>query len=146
MRTIEHKFLIKNVSATGLEQCVRMLYVLDRQANGTALVLTNVLTAATVISPRNLTFRKRFKIVWDKTYAIGGCVPASNTGTPTSRFGKAYIKFRRPINVEYNANIAGNIGDISTNSLYYIVLTDIASGAGTNCNLISYTRLRYTDQ
>ena len=53
-----------------------------------------------------------------------------------------YMKFRKPLVVEYNAGVAGTIADISTNSLYMVFLGDHAANYPA---LAGYCRIRYTD-
>lgn len=140
IRSLEIR-LNNTVNANDVTQINRWMVVLDRQANAAApAALTDILTTADVFGMRNLANRKRFKIMLDKT-AVVPDQAISGTG---GRYWKVYMKFRRPLIVEYNANIAGNIGDISSNSLYLITIGNIAAGA-TCTGVYGATRIRYTD-
>jgi len=142
-RSIEFKIYLQTTAGTGVEQAVRAMIVLDRQPNGAAPgAITDIIMSNHVYSPRNLANRKRFKILWDRSYAMGATAVA--TGNPTSRMIKGYLKFRRPIVTEFNTGVAGNISDISTNSLYFVTTGNMATGI-TDAGAIHYFRLRYTD-
>lgn len=146
IRSLEYRSYLQSPSGTGDEQLCRIMFILDRQPNGAApTAITDILVESTVTSPRNLANRKRFKIMWDKTYTIGD--PAGenvNTGCPTSRFLKFYMKFRRPIVVDYNSGNAGTIADISTNSVYMCTVGTSIAGNGAAAG-VYFTRIRFTD-
>jgi len=142
IRSVELRTCPHATSTSGQENTCRGLLVFDRQSNGTApAAITDILQAANVCSPRSLTQRKRFKIVWDRMFGIGA---ASNSGTPQTRTIKAYIKFRRPVIVEYNAGTAGTIADISANAFYFCLFATEPSGTSDSLGQ-TYIRVRYTD-
>lgn len=143
MKTLEIRARMATTAATGVEQFARWFIVLDRQPNGAAPgAITDIISAAGVQYPRNLANRKRFKILLDKCWAFGATSVA--TGTPTSRFVKYYLKFRRPLVTEFNTGVAGTVADISTNSLYLVVIGSEVAG-NTDVQAAINTRLRYTD-
>lgn len=143
IRSLEMRVRVQTIPATGVEQFCRWFIVLDRQANGAApAAITDILTANSVTALRNLENRKRFKIIVDKAFPMGAT--SVSTGTVTSRMYKVYIKFRRPILVEFNNGVAGTIADIVSNSLHLCTLGNVAAG-NTDCNLMTNVRLRYTD-
>lgn len=143
IRSIELRVWLMNNAATGVEQAVRVMLFWDRQANGAIpAAVTDIIIAASPIAPRNLANRRRFKIIKDKVFTIGSC--AATTGSPTSRTYKNYIKFKKPVIVEYNAGVAGNIADISSNSLYMLTIGTEADG-DTCCGCNAVIRVRYTD-
>lgn len=142
MQSMEAAVRLKTTAATGVEQFVRFLIVLDRQANGAAPALTDILLAANWQSPRNLNNRKRFKILYDYRNCLGAT--AASTGTETSRMDKIYYKFKKPYIVDYNSSNFGDIRDISSNSLYFCTVGSAAAD-DTDSNLITTLRLRYTD-
>nr|QXP07655.1 MAG: putative capsid protein [Arizlama virus] len=117
---------------------VRTLVVCDRQTNATALTVLQVLDAISTISNKNLTNRKRFKIYYDKRRSVA---PTGNEGSviPVNK----YIKFRRPITVDYNTADNGTVADITTNSLYMITVGDVANPNG--CQFSAQCRIRYSD-
>jgi len=125
--------------ATGVDQVQRFMIVRDGQTNATALTCAQVLQGSNVFAPRNLENRKRFKILMDKAYTLNA------TAEPGSRrFFKFYMKFRRPIIVDYNLNVAGTVGDIVTNSIYFVALGTEAAGVGAG-GMTYWSRIRYVD-
>lgn len=143
IKTIEFKYNIRSGVNQTASVWNRVLIVIDRQANGTApLSVNEILMAQSHVAPRNLANRKRFKIIYDKTLTTDPQI--TNQGGVLQRFQKGYIKFRRPLVTEYNTGIAGNVADISTNSMYLIYFGEQAAGA-QNSTLTGFWRIRYTD-
>lgn len=140
--SLEARFTLQTKAGGGVEQFARGILVLDRQPNGVApAAITDVVATNSTVSPRNLANRKRFRIMYDKTWPMGF---TTATGSPTSRAFKLYFKFRRPIVVDYNTGNAGTVADISTNSLYWITCGNVANGA-TTVNGKHYFRIRFVD-
>lgn len=122
-------------------QIVRYLVFLDRQANGAVpAAATDILSTNNVAGMRALTYRKRFKIILDKTYQLG-----IFAGDESQAHFHHYLKFRRPIKQEFNVGNAGTVADIATNSMYLLVLGTEAPG-NTDALYAMNVRLRYTDQ
>lgn len=140
IRSLQMKLISFCTAGTGVDQEHRWLVLLDRQANGAApAALTDFLAAGNTKGLRNLANRRRFKIVLDKRYYI------NNANEPGSaRVFNVYMKFRRPLIVEYNAGIAGTIADIVSNSLYLVLIGQVAPGTGAGM-IQGYARIRYTD-
>jgi hypothetical protein len=115
--------LLSYVTATtGVDQLHRILLVWDRQPNGAALAILDVLDATTVYAQQNIANISRFKILWDVFHALNA--------SPESGSLKA-IELSCPIKkvVIYNSGTAGTVADIATGSLYLISLGNIAPGA-----------------
>lgn len=145
--SLEFRWRARITGTTGVVSNCRFLIVLDRQPNGAAIgAATDVLDAATTTSLRNLANRRRFKIMVDKVFTLGGVLNGAGTGSaiPEMKTSKMYMKFRRPIVTEFNAGVAGTVADIATNSLYLISLGTEAAG-NTDGVLYGSLRLRYTD-
>lgn len=145
-KSLEFRARVTSTAATGVDQYCRMLIVQDKQSNGVAPGIGDILINASTTAPRNLANRKRFRILWDKTFAMGGNLNAAGTPStvPNLRNFKAYMKFRPAIRTEYNTGVAGTIADINSNSLYLVTIGTEAAGA-TDAGLVGYIRLRYTD-
>lgn len=143
IRSVELRITWETTPATGVEQQGRHLIVLDRQANGVGpAAVTDFLLAASPMAPRALINRKRFKILYDRSLPMGATAVAS--GNPQGRCFKAYLKFRRPIVVEYNVGNAGTVADIVSNAMFFCTIG--TEGAGnTDINCTGYIRVRYTD-
>jgi len=142
MKSIEFRAVVAPTDVTGVEQTARVLLVYDRQANATPLTAVQVLAANNTYAPRNLENRRRFKILFDRTFQIGdrSAAPASMPFAKTIKF---YRRLAHP--VTYNAGNAGTVADIVTGSLYLITVgTQGAGGAAGSC--IFYSRVRFQDK
>lgn len=139
MRSIQLNVTARVIAGTGVDQVVRWGVVLDRQANGAAPTYVGIMSTNNVWGFRNLENRKRFKLLIDKQHLLNA------TAEPGSgRHYKIYMKFRRPIIVEFNNGVAGTIADIISNSLYLYGCGTEAVGS-TASALYGYCRIRYTD-
>lgn len=115
----------------------RLMVVIDRQANGVAPTLGNILDTTLISSPSkafmNLDNRARFSVIWDKKFTL-------DTTTYTLRDFNVFKK--KLIDVTYNG-ITNGIGSIATNSLYLVAMSDAA--AANAPALVCGSRIRYTD-
>lgn len=137
MRSVEIKLQDFVTSGTGIDQNHRILLVLDKQPNGVAPAIADILDSASTYALRNLNNRKRFKILWDKRLQMN----ASGEPFSTKLINK-YKKFY--IQTTYNAGDVGTIADIATNSLYLIGFGNVAPGATAgSCN--ANVRVRFTE-
>lgn len=130
------KLLFLNGAAT--DTFGRYVIFIDKQANATAPLVTDVFTAGTVVAHRNLTNRKRIRILRDKTVFMG-----VNNADRSSYVLNIFLKFRRPLVVDYNTADNGTIADIVTNSLYIGLIGSTA--AVSNCVSAGTARIRYRD-
>lgn len=131
--------MVSEAPTTTVPQPVRFIVVLDKQANATTPALNTILSPGTFYGVRNLDYRKRFKIMLDKVTNLS--VPGADM--PIKNY-HIYMKFRRPIVVDYNGGGAGSIGDISTNAMWLVAIGTIASAP--NLAVMSGTaRIRYVD-
>lgn len=140
IRSIQFKGYTLSTATTGIDQGHRITLVLDRQSNGVApALLTDYFTPGDWNGLRNLANRKRFKIIIDKTYALNASAEPGSW-----RAVKFYIKFRRPIIVEYNTANFGTVADIVCNSIYFVTVGSSAPGA-TAGSTYGNLRVRFTD-
>lgn len=139
IKSIEIRVRVQVDPNGGVRQLVRWMVVMDRQANGAAPTLAQILNVNTPYGLRNLENRKRFKIILDNVKYLA---PLNQEGDGC--YYHVYFKFRKPLIVEYNAGNAGTVADIVSNSLYMFSVGDQAAGNG-DAVLASYCRLRYTD-
>lgn len=134
MKSYYMKYQIAN-NATAVNTNTRVILVLDKQSNGAQPLVTDILATNTVVSPRNLDNRKRFKILYDKCHSLGTAGPA-NINT------EFYFKNQQTHVAYYNGSNLGTIADIATNALYLLTISDQA----TNLPAINYYfRLRFID-
>lgn len=140
IKSIEIRTVNFATLSTGINQVHRMFIVQDKQCNGAAPTISQILASTGTFAPRNLENRKRFRIMWDKFFVVG---PTANENANVVQVG--YKKFRgRGLTVDYNTGNAGTVADISTNSLHFVVFGNIAAGTTAGeCSF--YIRIRYTD-
>lgn len=121
-----------NASATSTR--LRCILVIDKQANGVAPTLANILSLNTayIDSFRDLDFRKRFVILRDFTMLLD----SNNEQAQMDVYKKVDIK------VVYDASNNGDITDISTNSIFMFFVSDEAVNLPT---VTSSYRIRYID-
>lgn len=136
MRSVEFIYTI-NLPNTGLGATPwRFMIVYDKQTNAALPNANMIVEVDQLTSPLNLGNQRRFSVLFDR---IIQCVGAS---------GPQNIIFRRKIAmkkfVEFNANSAGTVGDISTGGLYALAWqTGGITVASVTGNL--YTRILFSD-
>lgn len=118
---------------------VRLLFIYDKQTNATAPTVSDILQQPFGSAAMNMDNRDRFVVISDKQFAIdqaGGHQSAS-------------CKFFKKLNLQtiFNAGTAGTVADISTGSVYLLLISDDTGSIGsTNQPQISYyNRIRYDD-
>lgn len=140
IRSVECRVINRVTAGTGVDQTHRFGLYVDKQCNGVALTGVDLLNAATIYGLRNLNNRSRFKCLLDKFIVLNA------TGEPgAEKYWHLYLKFKRPIVVQYNGGNAGTIADINSNSMYIYLIGSQAPGA-TAGTQTGYYRIRYTDQ
>lgn len=138
LKSIQINGRIRSTAATGVTQIGRVICVYDRQTNGAAPAITDVLTSNSTTSARNLENRRRFKILMDKVFALSA---AGQSGEQQEfRF---YRRLRHP--VTFNAGDAGTVADIASGSLYILTLGENAPGA-TAGSTTMVSRVRFQDK
>lgn len=135
MKSIQFDMIIsKNASAT-VQQYVRVMLVLDKDPKATAPTFQEIvqLTTSPIVSPRNLTYRKRIVILKDFVVCLG-----INSSDAQKR---SYYR-KLDSHTIYNSSNVGTIADIAENSLYLVLVSD----ATTNLPSVTYYhRLRFLD-
>lgn len=133
------------------DSMVRMLIVWDRQPNGAAFtiaqLLDNTVITGNLQAPYNHSFQERFKILHDQTIRNNPSVlldfdvatGSSTTNQPTRKFVRGKRQLSRT--VKYNGN-AGTIADIITNSLSAVFISSAAAQPPT---LLSGFRFYFKD-
>lgn len=136
IKSLQINMIFPNDQAT--TSAGRYMVFVDRQTNGTAMTLAQVLNNTNTIGLRNLDNRRRFKCLCDRTVV---CAPVNTDGSVKCR--KLFIRFRRGLRVEYNIGNAGTVADIAANSLYFVTSGAIANPAGLP--LAAWARIRFLD-
>ncbi len=122
---------------------IRLILYLDKQANGAAAAVTDILESASFQSFNNLANSKRFRTLMDRTYSIN--VNAGGGNGTTSDWAQTRIDdtFFAKVNIpiEYNnASTDGALATVRSNNIGLLAI----SGSGTG-GLQSKMRLRYSD-
>lgn len=117
----------------------RLSLVVDRQCNGAAATITNVFSAISNTSLRNLGYRNRFKVLVDEDWVFSGV----NLDKDSNVLYDKYIKFKKPLMVDYTTTDAGDITDIVTNSILVFCYGSTANPNGPA--IYGYCRVRYVD-
>ena len=138
LRSIECRFTARVTAGTGIDQQQRLLIVYDRQSNGAAPSVADVLGSANVLYPRNLENRRRFKVLYDRFFQLNGSGEAGS-----EKVFKFYRRLRHPM--VFNSGNAGTVADITSGSVYAVICGSVAAGA-TAGNINGRVRLRYEDK
>ncbi len=125
-------------------QTVRLMVVLDKQANGVAPTAADVLGTAPDFQSYNfLANKSRFRTISDKVYDMnaqaGAGTGAANDFAAVNRSFEFYKKCDIPL--EFSST-TGAIAEIRSNNIFLLI---IASTATTSCTLDSKVRLRFSD-
>jgi len=119
------------------------LYVVqDRQANGAAAAITDVLTSSNMATALgNVPNQYRFKIL--KRIVITLVSPAGVTTAYNSMVYpvEEYIKFYKPIEIRYKAS-TGAVTDLTSNNIFLLAGTD--GGSDDTVGYAGTARLRFT--
>lgn len=122
------------VNATSVTNFVRIIVVVDKQTNASAMTSADLLVSATVVSPYSFGSQNRFIPLYDETFALHA---TAGVGAITKVVG-----LNTNQHVTYNTGNAGTVADIVTNSVYLIHFSDQATNPPS---LLYYNRLWFVD-
>nr|DAV49970.1 MAG TPA: capsid protein [Cressdnaviricota sp.] len=144
MKSIEIK-LAAFPEATTLGVVGRWAIVLDKQPNATGCAITDVWDAAVPYTLRNISNKQRFWVLIDSgQFKIIGNVTTAGQSTDCSV--QTYDRYKRiNIPVQYNAGVAGTVGDIQTNALYFFCWGDQVAAGTVAASIVGRIRVRYDD-
>jgi len=121
----------------------RVILVYDKQTNGAAPVITDVLTASSSIALHNLNNKRRFDFLLDESFSLGARTEAATLAVSSA---PVHCAFKRTLQmqrkVQYN-NTGATVAAITTGSLYLFTIGSIAATNGHN--LSHSTRVIYID-
>lgn len=156
-------FIVLSSSNSGVvpEDYLRVMIVYDKQANGAAPALTDVLanydyngaTTTSALSGMNMNNRDRFLMLADEriylpSVGVDGVNAGFTTLTPDPNKSDTYIlkRFIKLRNLEglYKAS-GGGIGDIATGALWLITVTQNVAVGQTAWTLVVNGRLKFYD-
>ncbi len=130
-------------STVGSSQTVRLMVVLDKQANGAAPTVTGVLESANFQSFNNLANKGRFRTLSDSTFAMNVQAAAGDGASNDSANVLQNFTFFKACDIPLEFTAAtGAIGEITSNNLFILMITGTA---GSLIALDSQIRLRFTD-
>lgn len=140
---IGRKFTMKSVlvrgdvrvGATPASTAWRVMVVLDRQANGVAPGITDIINAANLAGVQTLSFRDRFVVLMDKQ---GWLEQTDMQIRPFKWYHKCNLEVT-------NSGTGATVGSIATGALYLV--TCGATGAGVTAAIVQVAcRVRFTDE
>ena len=126
-------------AATSNGAALRLMLVKDKQANGAAPAVTDVLQAASWLSFNNLDNGGRFQTLWEHVESLN---PESGSGGTSRGVNNQFREFHITgvsIPIEYSGGV-GVIGEVRSNNLFLLAISDAAQG-----DVVTQCRLRYTD-
>lgn len=144
IRKIQWRFQLQLDSGTdqaATSDVVRVILFQDKQANGAAATVTNILETADYQSFRNLAESQRFTVLMDRTYDL--VVPSAGgngTAIETGEFVVSDSFYKDcSIPIEYSGT-TGAITEIRSNNIGLLLITKAAIG-----DFFSQFRFRFTD-
>lgn len=144
IRKIQWRFQLQLDATTDQAQTsdvVRVILYQDKQANGAAATVVNILETADYQSFRNLAESQRFNVLMDRTYDLN--VPAAGgngTAIETTEFVVSDSFYKDcAIPIEYNAT-TGAITEIRSNNIGCLLISKAATA-----DFFSQFRFRFTD-
>ncbi len=124
------------LNSTQTPNITRYMVLYDKQTNGAAPVIADILETTRVEGHFNMDNRQRFEILLDKTFAI----PLSVASVNSPVFRKHYIKMRCRDTI-YTGTGSG-VADIATGGLFIMFMNDRAAGVTAGLGEMN-ARLRY---
>lgn len=122
---------------------VRLAIVYDMQTNGAAPAYTDIFKQATTTAQLNLNNRDRFKILYDKLFALGA---VQTTATQAFSNGHNQFSFKKYIKLRHEMIFSGTtaaVGSIQTGAMWIVWLGENAAGNGATLGWTS--RIRFSD-
>lgn len=110
---------------------VRIILICDKECDGVAPVVTNVLQTASPYSPLNQDFSDRFVVIWDKFF--------SQDPQKLTMATKKYTT--TPFHIKYDGSTSG-VASAKENNIFMLSITNEATNTPT---IVYYNRFRYYD-
>jgi len=140
-----HLLAVTGTSNTnpGLENTVvRVILGIDKQCNGANTVVGDVLQSASPFSFRNMFTLNRFIILKDKLFVMDPKIYMASNSGQVGRILKFSWKGQLPI---MYSDATATIGNIETNNIFLLVITDRSATAGQTDGVVGTVRVKYTD-
>lgn len=117
---------------------LRLILYLDKQANGAAATVTDILETADYLSFNNLSNRNRFRVLMDRVVDV-----SSMSGGSSTAFGAAaktkQAHLRCDIPIEFSST-TGAITEMRSNNVGVLIISD-----NQEAECVGNVRIRYTD-
>ena len=126
-----------------ISQTTRLMVVLDKQCNGAAPNVDDILETTDWQSFNNLANKNRFRTLYDKTFVLNP-LSASGDGTANDfgEYDRAFTFFKKcSIPIEFDST-TGAITEIKSNNLVILAISDTSNTVTT---MNSKIRLRFSD-
>lgn len=117
---IKCQAVLPSSTTDGIDR-IRIIIVMDKQANGASATIADYLQSNSIDSFRRLENTGRFKSLYDKTIVLN-----STGGNGTNYSGvirDLKINIKAPVQVEYNGT-AGLIAELKSNNLITFIISD----------------------
>lgn len=129
-------------SASAMANCYRIIFYLDRQANGATAAVTDILETDNYQSFLNLANSSRFRILYDKKVVFNPNIAGNGTANDSGEmFHQGSFNKKCAIRIEYSGT-DGTLGVVRSNNLGLLILGKENTTSGI---LDSKLRLRFTD-
>lgn len=130
-------------------QQARLIVFWDTQPNGSNPAVTDILKSATSYGQLNLNNRDRFKIIKDKTFVFDPFFYNTTATQSVAAWGKTIHQFKiyKNCNLEviFNANSTGAVGDIASGNLCMLWIGSTSVGTDLNVQSFFTSRVRFVD-
>jgi hypothetical protein len=138
-------FSVNGTAATLGPGAVRELLILDHQPNGAAPNVTQLFLNTTAgleyLSPMNENGKARYKVLMDKRFTVE--IAGGSVNIPQLIQRKHHVKLSKALSIYNGTGTA--IANINTNSLWYVVITNISSAATNPVGYLGNIDLIYED-
>lgn len=132
-------------NTTALINYCRMMIIWDRQPNKALPAITDVLNSINSISFNNDQNKKRFKTLKNEEFTLVGNSATAGQNNDTTICAKDfYLKFKKPLRIQFGSAGTGAIGDITSGSLLLVTVGGGAAGTAA-ATLTAGFRTRYID-
>lgn len=134
------------IDADNTTNSYRYIFYLDKQCNGAAATVSEILENSTTSSHYNLENESRFVILWDKQGVLNsGGGPITNGADPACVEKRVHVQWTKRCNIriDWDATVStGALSSIRSNNIGVLVIS------GNNSPVTEFTaniRLRFTD-
>lgn len=139
--SLSWKGILQGGSA-GSQSVARLIILYDRQPNRALPAAADILNGGTVFAMRNNDNQDRFVFLYDKVQSVIGTSTSTGTESAQRVWNKA-IPLKKLV-ANYQSGATGAIGEITTGSLIYMTVGNLASGTTAPVFTLNF-RTRFAD-